>query len=74
MRNWETTIFGILAGLGMALHGIAGIPAWVSIVLSSIGTSGLGYAAASTRGVTKELEQRTKDNETTFVKRSEVKP
>jgi len=76
MNHFETTIFSIMAAVGMAVHDMTGVPAWVNLVgrvLMIAGTSGLGFSAASTRGVTKVLENRTKENETRFLLKTDIK-
>ncbi len=76
MNHFETTIFSIMAAVGMAVHDVSGFPTWVNLlgrILMIAGTTGLGFSAASTRGVTKVLENRSADNDTKFVKKTDLK-
>ena len=66
MKSWETTFAGIIAAVGSVLQHDKTGPPWVSLLgecLSAAGLATLGYAAASTRTVTKQVEEQA--NKTT---------
>lgn len=59
MTHWETTAFGILAAVGQVVNKATGVPGWVNLigeVCSAVGVAGLGYSAASSRGVQRQID------------------